>query len=91
MGSAATYLLWTPVDFYKQDKFILLTDYRDELHEDFMKLFASTVLADSVTTPFAREGGSIIIVMKGPSAAARKQWGDRYEEKRQKISVFNGK
>jgi hypothetical protein len=91
MGRAANYLLWTPVDFYKQDKFILLTDYRDELHEDFMKLFDSTKLADSVTTPFAREGGSIIILMQGPGAEARKQWGDSYEASRRKISVFGAK
>jgi len=90
MGRAANYLLWTPVDFYKQDKFILLTDYRAEMHDDFMKLFASTELVDSITTPFAREGGSIIIVMQGPSAEARKQWSGHYEEARQKISVFNG-
>jgi hypothetical protein len=35
-----------------------------------------------------REGGSIIIVMQGPSAEARKQWSGSYEEARQKISVF---
>jgi hypothetical protein len=91
MGRAATYLLWTPVDFYKQDKFILLTDTRDVLHDDFLKGFDSTALTDSITTPFAREGGSIIIVMKGPGVEARKQWADRYEEARQQISVFNGK
>lgn len=91
MGRAANYLLWTPVNFYKQEKFILLTDYREEMQDDFMKLFASAKLADSITTPLAREGGSIIIVLQGPGAEARKQWYDSYEEARQKISVFHRK
>ncbi len=91
MGRAANYLLWTPVDFYKGDKFILVTDYRGVMKDDMLQKFASVKLVDSVSTPFAREGGSIIIVMQGPSAEARKQWSDSYEEAREKISVFHRK
>ena len=80
MGHAANYLLWTPSGFYNHDTFILTTDNRNEIHDDFMKLFASATVTDSVSTPQAREFGSAIIVMKGPSAEARKRWAGYYGE-----------
>jgi hypothetical protein len=78
MGHAANYLLWTPTGFYNHENFILTIDDRDELRGDFVKGFSSAKLADSVSMPQAREFGSGIILLKGPSAAARAQWGDYY-------------
>jgi hypothetical protein len=78
MSRAANYWLWTPADFYNHETFILTTDYRDEIHDDFVKLFSSVTLADSVSTPDAREFGSFIIVLKGPSRQAREQWREHY-------------
>jgi hypothetical protein len=88
MGHGANYLLWTPEDFYTHDTFILTTDNRNELHDDFMKKFGYAVAVDSVTTPYAREFGSYIILMKQPTEAAREQWKKYYEGLRKELSVF---
>ena len=87
MGHSANYLLWTPVDFYSHDDFILTTDARGEIHDDFMKLFAYAAVADSVSTPYAREFGSYILLMKQPKEEARKIWKEYYEELRRKVSI----
>jgi hypothetical protein len=87
MGHSANYLLWTPEDFYSHDDFILTTDARGEIHDDFMKLFAYAAVADSVSTPYAREFGSYILLMKQPKAEARKIWKEYYEELRRKVSM----
>ena len=88
MGHGANYLLWTPKDFYIHNSFILITDNQGELHGDFMKQFGYAVAEDSVTTPFAREYGSYIILMKQPTAEGRKIWKDYYEGLRANVSVF---
>jgi hypothetical protein len=88
MGHGANYLLWTPKDFYTHNSFILITDDRDELHGDFMKRFAYAVALDSISTPFAREWGSYIILMKQPTAEGRKIWAAYYEGLRANLSVF---
>ncbi len=88
MGHGANYLLWTPKDFYTHNTFILITDARDELHSDFMKRFAFAAAVDSITTPFARESGSYIILMKQPTAEGRKIWKEYYDGLRANISVF---
>jgi hypothetical protein len=46
-------------------------------------------LVDSVTTPYAREFGSYIILLKRPSEKFRKQWQDYYESLKQKSSIFH--
>jgi hypothetical protein len=88
MGHGASYLLWTPENFYSHEKFILTTDNRNELHDDFLKKFGYVLAADSVTTPYAREFGSYIILMKQPTEAARQQWKKYYEGLRKEFSVF---
>jgi hypothetical protein len=87
IGHSANYLLWTPVDFYSHDDFILTTDARGEIHDDFMKLFAYAAVADSVSTPYAREFGSYILVMKQPKEEARKKWKEYYEKLRRNFSI----
>ena len=84
MGHAASYLFWTPADFSsKADNFILTTDYRPEIHEDFIKEFQSATVVDSITNPYSREFGSYIIVFKKPSEKFRKVWQDHYESLKQ--------
>jgi hypothetical protein len=87
MGHGANYLLWTADDFYTHNDFILTTDNRDELHGDFIKQFTYAAAADSINTPFAREFGSYIILMKQPTAEGRKIWKEYYEELRRKVSI----
>ena len=88
MGHGANYLIWTAKDFYTHNSFILITDNRGELHGDFMKQFTYAVALDSIGTPFAREWGSYIILMKQPTAQGRKIWKEFYEGLRANISVF---
>jgi len=88
MGHGANYLLWTPEHFYMHNNFILITDDRSELHGDFMKKFVYAVAVDSVTTPYAREFGSYIILMKQPDEEARKIWKEYYDGLRRELSVF---
>ncbi|HWK03458.1 MAG TPA: glycosyltransferase family 39 protein [Puia sp.] len=89
MGHAASYLLWTPEDFFNRDVFILITDDRDDIHADWIKEFHSASLVDSVTTPYAREFGSYIILLKRPSEKFRKQWRDHNESRKRETSIFH--
>jgi hypothetical protein len=88
MGHGANYLLWTPEDFYTHNTFILITDNRGELHGDFIKRFVASAAVDSISTPFAREWGSYIILLWLPTAEGRKIWKEYYEGLRANISVF---
>ena len=89
IGSAANYLLWTPDDFYKSNILVLTTDDREQMHYDYIREFRSAALVDSVTTPYAREFGSYIIVLKYPSEKFRQDWRDSYASKREKTSIFH--
>jgi hypothetical protein len=89
MGHSASYLFWTPLDFYKKDVFIITTDYRAEIHESFIKEFKYAALADSITNPYAREYGSYIILLKYPSQKFRKVWKDEYESLKKDQSLFH--
>ena len=89
MGHAASYLLWTPEDFFRHDIFILVTDYREIINADWIRGFSSVSLADSITTPHAREFGSYIIVLKNPSEKFRQQWRDSYESLKKESSIFH--
>jgi hypothetical protein len=89
MGHQASYLFWTPADFYKKDTFILTTDYRAEIHEDFIHEFEYAAVVDSITNPYAREFGSYSILLKKPSQKFRKVWKDYYESLRQNTSSLH--
>ena len=89
-GHAASYLFWTPLSvFQAKDNFIMVSDYRAEMHEDFIKEFKSATVVDSVANPYAREFGSYIILLKQPSQKFRKDWRGYYESLRQKTSSFH--
>ena len=88
IGHGASYLLWTHEDSFREDVFILTTDARNEIHADFMKEFRYVSLADSVVNPYAREYGSYIILLKGPSDKFRKVWWDYYESLKKETSVY---
>ena len=88
MGHGASYLLWTPLDFYEHEAFILTTDDRGEINSDFIRSFRSAVLEDSIVTPLAREHGSYIILLKGPSAKGRGQWKDYYVSMLRETGIF---
>jgi len=87
MCHAASFLFWTRMDFNKNDNFIMVTDYRNEIHEDYIKQFEYAAIADSITNPYAREYESYILLLKKPSAGFRKEWKDDYI-KMKKESAF---
>ena len=60
----ASYLYWLPANFHI-DNLILITDDRHEMQKPFLHDFQSVTLNDSITDPYAREYGSLIITLKG--------------------------
>lgn len=81
----ASFLYWMPnkIDF---DNLVLLTDDENEMQHDFIRNFKSVVLTDSVTNRYAREKGSLIIVLKGPNAEFKKYFIEKLEKDKIKIS-----
>lgn len=72
----ASFLYWLPEnpDF---DNLVLLTDDEEEMQHPFIKDFKSAELRDSVTAPFARERGDLIIVFKGGNAAFKQMFKEK--------------
>ncbi len=80
----ASFLYWMPdkLDF---DNLVLLTDDTKEMEHAFIKNFRSAVLMDSVTNTFAREKGSLIIVLKGPDEQFKKFMIEKIETDKAKV------
>jgi hypothetical protein len=76
----ASFLYWMPRDYDQFDVLLLVTDDRQEMQHAFMKEFKEVRLVDSIANPYARENGSLIIVMKGPSEAFRKAFRDKIDK-----------
>jgi len=60
----ASFLYWLP-DNLHIDHILLLTDDKNEMQHSFIHDFNSAVAFDSVTNSYAREKGSLIILLKG--------------------------
>jgi Dolichyl-phosphate-mannose-protein mannosyltransferase len=88
MSHAANFLLWVPVDFYQCNTVILITDDREEIHDDFVREFRYAAVVDSITNPYAREFGSYIILLDDPSQKFRKIWRDYYHALQQKTRIY---
>jgi len=72
----ASFLYWLPDSLYV-DNLLLITDDQQEMQHDFLKDFSSVILWDSITHPYAREHGSLIIIMKG----ANEKFNQMFSEK----------
>jgi len=72
----ASFLYWIP-DSLHIDNLLLITDDKQEMQHDFIKDFSSVILSDSITDPYAREHGSLIIIMKG----ANEKFNQMFKEK----------
>jgi hypothetical protein len=83
----ASFLYWMPADAGKFDVLLLVTDDREEMQHDFIKEFKSVRLVDSITTPYAREKGSLIILLKGPSEAFRKTFQEKIDRDKLKTTA----
>ncbi len=80
----ASFFYWMP-DSLKFDNLVLLTDDRNEMEHPFIKDFESVVVSDSVTNPYAREYGSLIIVFKKGNENFKKMFIDKVEKDKAKV------
>lgn len=83
----ASFLYWMPEDFYNYDIFLLVTDDRKEMQHAFIHEFASAELVDSITNPYAREYGSLIILLKGPSPVFRAAFREKIDKDKFKTTA----
>jgi hypothetical protein len=83
----ASFLYWMPRDFDTFDVLLLVTDDRAEMQHAFIHQFASAAVVDSITNPYAREYGSLIILLKGPSPLFRKAFRDKIDNERYKTTA----
>ena len=72
----ASFFYWLP-DSLHIDNIVLVTDDQQEMQHDFLKDFTSVILSDSVTNEYAREKGSLIIILKG----ANEKFNQMFKEK----------
>jgi 4-amino-4-deoxy-L-arabinose transferase-like glycosyltransferase len=72
----ASFLYWLP-DTNHIVNLVLLTDDRHEMEHPFIKNFSSAVLNDSITTPYARERGDLIITLKGANDAFNQMFKEK--------------
>ena len=60
----ANFLYWMP-DSLRIHNIILITDDENEMQHPFLKDFTTVILSDSITDKYAREKGSLILILKG--------------------------
>lgn len=75
----ASFLYWLP-DTSRLVNIILLTDDRHEMEHPFIKDFSAAILSDSVTTPYARERGDLIITLKGANDAFNQMFKEKLKK-----------
>jgi hypothetical protein len=61
---------------------VLLTDDEEEMQHPFVKEFESAILIDSVSNPFARERGDLIIVLKGANENFNQMFREKIAKKK---------
>ena len=80
----ASFLYWLP-DSLHIDNIVLITDDHEEMQHDFLKDFSSVKLYDSITNIYARERGSLIIVLKGANEKMNQMFQKKIEADREKF------
>jgi len=80
----ASFLYWMPAKL-NFDNIVLLTDDEHEMEHAFIKNFKSAQLSDSVTSTYARERGSLIIVLKGADSSFKKFFVEKLAKDKAKV------
>jgi Dolichyl-phosphate-mannose-protein mannosyltransferase len=80
----ASFLYWIP-EGLSIDNVVLVTDDEQEMQHAFIKNFASAVLMDSITNFYAREKGSLIIILKGANEKMKKDFIEKIERDKAKV------
>lgn len=81
----ASFLYWIP-DSMQVENIVLVTDDKDEMQHSFIRDFQSAELKDSITSLYAREKGSLIIVLKSPNADFKKFFKEKIKKDKAKTS-----
>jgi hypothetical protein len=77
----ASFLYWMPAHI-KVVNLLLVTDDSTDMQKPFVKEFASATLCGSITTPYAREHGSQVIMLKGANEKFNQFFKDKIDGKR---------
>ncbi|MDP4128764.1 MAG: glycosyltransferase family 39 protein [Bacteroidota bacterium] len=80
----ASFLYWLP-DHFTMQNLLLVTDDTAEMHHAFIKDFASARVYDSISNPYAREKGDLIIILKGANEQFRKMFEEKILTDKSKI------
>ena len=84
----ASFLYWMPARGFDSSNILLLvTDDQDEMHHAFIREFQSAVLMDSITNPYAREYGTLIILFKGPTERLRAAFREKIYKAKYKTTA----
>jgi hypothetical protein len=78
----ASFLYWLPANIHIHN-LLLVTDDTNEMQHPFIKNFTSAVVSDSVTNPFAREKGDLIIMLKNANDAFNKMFSEKIQKDKQ--------
>jgi hypothetical protein len=81
----ASFLYWLPENLHI-DNLIIVTDDQQEMQHDFLKDFSSVILYDSVTNIYAREKGSLIIIMKGANEKFNQMFREKIKKDKEKFT-----
>ena len=63
----------------------MVTDDKKEMQHDFINEFASAKLTDSITNIYAREHGSLIIVLKGANEKMNQMFREKIKKDKDKF------
>jgi hypothetical protein len=65
---------------------VLVTDDTHEMEHDFLRNFKEVVLFDSITTPYSRERGSLILLLKGMNEKMRQDFKLKIQKSKKETS-----
>ena len=80
----ASFLYWLPHNM-KLNNIILITDDTLEMQHPFIKNFSTAILFGSVTNFYARERGSLILVLKGANEKMQEMFRQKIKADREKF------
>ncbi|MGI8950924.1 MAG: glycosyltransferase family 39 protein [Chitinophagaceae bacterium] len=75
-----SFLYWMP-RYQHINNIVLVTDDKEEMQHPFIKDFVSAVAVDSITNIYAREHGTLIIVLKGANETFNKMFREKIDAK----------
>jgi hypothetical protein len=80
----ASFLYWLP-DSLHIENLLLISDDKQEMQHDFIKDFQSAVVSDGITHPYAREHGSLIIILKGANEKFNQMFKEKIKKDRERF------